>query len=344
MRITAGALSVAVPGIQTLEFIVHSNGSRGEAWLIFFASIAACAMGLRTGTWNTHKAPAAAGRSSLLPSPVFFLLFQLGPVILVSMIILNLSRPIGLDSLITAAGGFAVMLAWQLGLTVWLMKKARVFKPASAELTALVAEQSALLQIPVGRVFEAQLPMSNAFVFPWSRDMLFTTRISHILETAELKSIVAHELGHLQEPVRYRWGRLLASVEMMALGLVPSSIYSYGFLGLFLTFVVYLVLQRIRLILSQKAELAADRMAMPDDLQARIYARALEKIHEDNLIPAVTGRHETHPDLWSRMKQAGITPDYPKLDPPDKSLGLVCVVLGIGLLLMLNFLFRTMFQ
>jgi hypothetical protein len=46
-----------------------------------------------------------------------------------------------------------------------------------------------------------------------------------------------------------------------------------------------------------------------------VYARALEKLHEDNLAPAVTHREGTHPHLYDRMLAAGLQPGYPRPQP-----------------------------
>src|SRR5207249_9576995 len=40
------------------------------------------------------------------------------------------------------------------------------------------------------------------------------------------------------------------------------------------------------------------------------YARALEKLHRLNLMPAVTSGSGVHPSLYDRMIAAGVTPDY----------------------------------
>lgn len=47
-----------------------------------------------------------------------------------------------------------------------------------------------------------------------------------------------------------------------------------------------------------------------------VYARALEKLHEDTLLPAVVAKeHLTHPHLYDRLLAAGVTPDYPRPKP-----------------------------
>ena len=49
-----------------------------------------------------------------------------------------------------------------------------------------------------------------------------------------------------------------------------------------------------------------------------MYARALARIYEDSLLPAVNSRKvESHPDLYDRMEAAGITPDFLRPARPE---------------------------
>ena len=68
-----------------------------------------------------------------------------------------------------------------------------------------------------------------------------------------------------------------------------------------------------------------------------VYARALEKLHEAALVPAVLGkRSATHPDLWDRLAAAGAVPSWPKPAPPARggvgrfALVLVCAIVFAG--------------
>lgn len=299
-------------------------------------------MGIRVGSWRAPRAP-AAGAASGFPSPSLFLLFHTGTAILVIMLFLNTGRPLGDAALLTASCGFVLLVAWQLGLTVWLLKVTGRLKPLPPDLAALVEEQSARHGIPVRNVFQLDMPMSNAFALPWSGDLAFSARLPKILGTDELKSIISHELGHLRESALYRWGRLLGAFQLTAVGLLPSIVVSFGFKGLAVGFVGYILIGRLGLKLSRMAELAADRTALAGESNGEVYAYALERIHKDNLIPAVMGGNETHPDLCHRMKQAGVTPDYPRLGPPSKSLGVVCMGLAIILAILLNNVFQFLF-
>lgn len=336
-RMVSGVLPVTLPLIQTMNVVLDSRPSAPPAWAVLLVGFAGTIMGLRLGRWRTPQAPAAEG-SSIWPSPVFLLLFHFGTVVLVGMLLLNTGRPFGRESLLIAGVGLALLLAWHLGLTLWIMKTTGLMRPAPASLAALAQEQSTALGIPAGQVYEMDMPMSNAFALPWTRELAFTTRIGRVLDSGELKSVIAHELGHLAEPPGYRWARLLHAFQLTALGLIPSMIISYQFPGAFAVFMFHFLLQKFRLALSRKAELAADRTALGAEADPAAYARALEKIHADNLIPAVLGGNETHPDLWIRLTKAGVTPDYPLPAPPPKSLWITITLLAAGLLVLLNYL------
>jgi len=53
-------------------------------------------------------------------------------------------------------------------------------------------------------------------------------------------------------------------------------------------------------------------------LEPGVYARALEKIYQDNLVSAVaTSNSQAHPHLYDRMLAAGIQPEYPRPTKPS---------------------------
>jgi hypothetical protein len=42
------------------------------------------------------------------------------------------------------------------------------------------------------------------------------------------------------------------------------------------------------------------------------YGRALLRMHELNLIPAVLTENLSHPNLYDRLQSCGVTPDFPR--------------------------------
>jgi hypothetical protein len=62
----------------------------------------------------------------------------------------------------------------------------------------------------------------------------------------------------------------------------------------------------------------ADRIAHTNEGETGTYARALARIYEDNLMPAVLPRRRrTHPDLYDRLLAVGVQPDFPKPAAPS---------------------------
>ena len=64
---------------------------------------------------------------------------------------------------------------------------------------------------------------------------------------------------------------------------------------------------------SHKLEMRADRLAQAHELDPGTYARALERLYQDSLLPAVEAKERaTHPHLYDRLLAAGVTPDFPR--------------------------------
>jgi hypothetical protein len=69
--------------------------------------------------------------------------------------------------------------------------------------------------------------------------------------------------------------------------------------------------------LSRTLEVRADRIGYANEADPGSYARALARLHEDNLIPAVMPRKTTHPDLYDRLVNIGSPPDYVRPAKPS---------------------------
>jgi hypothetical protein len=80
-----------------------------------------------------------------------------------------------------------------------------------------------------------------------------------------------------------------------------------------------LLLLKLAKRIARRMERHADDAAIQGTADAAIYARALEKIYQANQLPAVMrSNNMVHPHLYDRMLAAGVTPDYPRPQPPGR--------------------------
>jgi hypothetical protein len=70
--------------------------------------------------------------------------------------------------------------------------------------------------------------------------------------------------------------------------------------------------------ISHRLELRADGVAKANEPDPGVYARALERLYEDGLLPAVNTQAQSgHPHLYDRLLAAGVTPSFPRPRPPS---------------------------
>ena len=231
----------------------------------------------------------------------------------------------GVAGVVVAYWGGGLQAARALGLA----------RPAGPRVTAAVGEAARRGGTRVRRAFELALPGTNAVAFPHLGCLAFTERAIAVLDDDALCAIAAHELAHLDEPHAIRALRaatgLLLGVAILAipvLASIPALAISYGAeLPLLVILGVYAVLFAVRRVtrrMEERADAAA-RAQEPEDRRA--YARALERIYEDNLVPAVFRRRLTHPHLYDRMLAAGVQPSYERPLPPPRRLPAIAISL-----------------
>ncbi len=211
-----------------------------------------------------------------------------------------------------AFGCLFFQIAWQYGLAVRLMRWLRLLTPPPARIVALVAEVSSAMNVPVRATWELASCTANALAFVVTRELAFTRRTIVLCSDDELKAICAHELGHLSESRWTRRGRLVGSLILFPLIFIVPARTMEGGIGLVLIVLCMGLLWFGRLKLSQKMEKRADQIACANVADQTGYARALETLYRDNLMPAVMKKKslQNHPDLYDRMLAAGLTPAY----------------------------------
>ncbi|MGB0678093.1 MAG: M48 family metalloprotease [Polyangiales bacterium] len=168
---------------------------------------------------------------------------------------------------------------------------------------------------------------ANALALPSARIILVSRACCDALSEAQLETVLAHEVGHLQDK-RLRgplpW-MILGWLTVLVLALKPLLYWQDGIgFGPALLALGLLLLWTLRW--SRRLETHADS-AGADAAGQQVYAAALEALYRANATPAVlTGG--THPSLYDRMQAAGVEPDYPRPVAPDRWRVLVAAIVG----------------
>jgi Zn-dependent protease with chaperone function len=289
---------------------------RPRVWLGLAAGIA----GAQLGGWPFVRQiiPELSFRGWLRELPVPWI-FRFAPwlVLVVAIVVM----PLQFNALAAglALGLLAMFGVWQFGLGVRALGWLGLMRPASPRLHALVAECAAHAGATVRGTWELPSVVGQAYALPATRELLFTTKALALFSDAELATICAHELAHLKES---RWvlaGRILSSLALYPLIFTRPLSEAVGVVALpvLLGTMIAVVLFGRRL--SKRMERQADSAAAATESEPGAYARALEKLHEANQIPAVVGRQNaTHPELYDRLVAANVTPAYPRPRPPSR--------------------------
>jgi Zn-dependent protease with chaperone function len=210
--------------------------------------------------------------------------------------------------------GLAILRARNGGM--WLWKPFGLVAAPPAALRETVDTMAKRMNIEVRNVHFLRLPLAQAFALPGQKSLIFTERIVELLPADELASVCAHELGHLSERRReylQRYFGWAAFLPWLFLRPAVGTLGSGGFLLLALLAVLVPYLSRR---VSVALEVRADRIAQANETDPGAYARALARLYEDGLIPAVLAQNRaTHPHLYDRLVAAGVSPDYPRPKP-----------------------------
>jgi Zn-dependent protease with chaperone function len=200
---------------------------------------------------------------------------------------------------------------------LYLFRKAK--KSPDLRLERLVDEMAAQTGIKPWRVYYGESPLARAAALIYMRSLVFTSRVLDVLDDDELRSIILHELAHLRESLGVRLSRLIPTLALMLITLMNPLLHHFGTAGLFWLVVVILLLLKLAKRIARRMEHHADDAAIQGSVDPAIYARALEKIYQANQLPAVMrGNNMVHPHLYDRMLAAGVTPDYPRPQPPGR--------------------------
>ena len=288
------------------------------------ASVSAMLVGAVLGTtlsaWPLDRAVFPSfGPNNWARSAVMQSVLRLGWLFLVIAFAFAMPAVWSLAQIGWAIGFLAISGALSAGLIHHMFHTFGMFRQASPRLSALVAECSAETGVRVKDTWEFSSPAAYAAALVTRRTLIFSDTTVAALDDEELRAICRHELAHLNE------GRALIflRVAQTPLSLLPF-IFTPAFFGSLGPFAIlapllsWLLLHRFFTRLSLRLEKRADDAARRGS-ESPAYAKALEHIYRNNLLPAVLPRKaaRTHPDLYDRMLAAGVTPDYPRPAPAD---------------------------
>jgi|ERR1041385_6449313 Zn-dependent protease with chaperone function len=230
----------------------------------------------------------------------------------------------------TLGAGFVIFLAaWSCGGMIWVARNLGLLTAAPARLQAIVDNVSAHMQVAVRRTWVLKGSFANAIAYPATGDLVFLDRLLAVSPDHEIAAIAAHEIGHLCESKSAIAGRFLGRLFLLPWIFIKPMVHVYGVLGYFTVAGLSLAWIMWFKHVSRRLEKRADALATRADRNPGDFARALEHLYEENLMPAVMRRKSmTHPDLYDRLLACGIQPDYPR-PPPPSSFAYHVVLLGI---------------
>jgi Zn-dependent protease with chaperone function len=218
--------------------------------------------------------------------------------------------------LVMAGGLILLWRIWVGGGFVWFGRKVGLFLPAPDRLKQIVSENSSRMNIPVRELLLMRVSIAQAFAFPNRRKLLFTERILELLSDEELSTVCSHELGHLTESRGVRYARSARTLGFLPWLFFNPLVHTMGPAAIFCLYPLTILVPYLSRRVGLKMEARADQIAKANEGDPGTYARALSRIYEDNLMPAVIARkRRTHPDLYDRIVAAGVTPDFPKPVP-----------------------------
>lgn len=226
-------------------------------------------------------------------------------------------------------------LAYELvrrGGTVVIARLLGLAKSADAKLEANVLEQAARAEVDVSGVCVMEMNQANALVFPKSKLIIFTKGAVESLSESELTALSRHELGHCNEPISVQRLRWVRGAMPVVLGL-SAAFGALSWIVALGSLIAYFVLGARLKNMEHRADEQANEEGSAD------YANALLGLHRHNGTPAVLGtKTNTHPELYDRMLACGVTPEFPRPDPPKKTgwipilLAPLMAIVGTGLL------------
>lgn len=271
--------------------------------------------------------PARAAIVQLVLSPPSIFLYVVAVIVWapVDRNIFSLGIPVGAFLLL--------FLLWILGGWFWIFRKLGWIRRANRRFEALAAPLLTRLNLEKTPIFEMPFMQVNAFAHTILKQMIFTEAAIERMDDSELRSIVAHEAGHLLEGWNTSLKRISSYFLLLPVLALRLILHAFGFPFLMGTlFVVYAIVILLGFVTRKEAtklEQAADSVAHRESDEG-VYATSLEKLSRLNFVPPIIGRKRMrHPEVYDRMVAAGVTPTYARPDPPSQGRASAMILIAL---------------
>jgi len=218
----------------------------------------------------------------------------------------------GFQSLIIFVVVLGLLILWNRRGWIWTGRKLGLFLPPPERLQNIVRDTAAGMNVPVRELWLMRSARAQAFAMPDSARLVFTDRLLQMLSDDEIAAVCAHELAHLTEAWKDYYQRYVLWLMFLPWLFFKPVVHLLGLFGYLVLVCLTAILPRLYRGISHQLESRADGMAKAVERDPGTYARALARMYEDNLIPAVTAKQTTHPHLYDRLVTAGAVPDFPR--------------------------------
>ena len=210
-----------------------------------------------------------------------------------------------------------VFVLWCWGGLLWFGRQLGLLIPPTERLMRLVSQTATRVGVPVRGVWLLRSAYSLAFALPYTGDLLFTDRLLARHPDDEISAVCAHEIGHLSEPRLIVLGRVFLNLAwLLPWVFFKPVMHAFEFPGVFVIALLSFAILLGNRGISRRLEKRADKIAHLNEGESGAYARALVRLYEDNLIPAVLARRtRSHPDLYDRLLSLGAQPDFARPKP-----------------------------
>ncbi len=193
---------------------------------------------------------------------------------------------------------------------------ARLLHPASERLRAVVRAVSARAGKIPPAVYELSYPRAEAISLWSSRIIIVTDEALATLDDEELRAVCAHELAFLSQTGFEHRARTIVGVPLLIVLAFTMTETSSTMLNL-VVMIALLIFLMVLLTMRYARVPSVDARAVEFVEDARLYAKALARMVDVNVMPVVLRGRGPTPDLYDRMIAVGYPPVYARPQPPS---------------------------